>query len=203
MLIQNYRLVLASTSPRRQNLFQLLGLNFDCIDPIFEEKLRDDEEAIPYVLRNAKGKAESIVCSCRNSSSSAKQTLIIAADTVLELDGKVLQKPKSELEATMMLQSLAARTHEVHTGYCIIKLNADGESCIIENKVASSQVTLKELTSEDIASYIASGEPMDKAGAYGIQGLGLSFVESLNGSYPNVMGLPISQVYEGLLKSLN
>ncbi|NRA46869.1 MAG: septum formation protein Maf [Oligoflexales bacterium] len=201
----NYQLILASTSPRRQSLFKVLGIDFQCLSPDFEEKLEENEHAKPYVMRNARGKANSVAEILRDHIPSAegKSFLIVAADTVIELDGQVLLKPRCKQEANTMLTNLSAKSHDVHTGYAIVKLNKNGTCELKANEVVTSRVTLKPFSQAAIADYIASGEPMDKAGAYGIQGMGMNLVEGLDGSYPNVMGLPMSEIYRSLLQSVN
>jgi septum formation protein len=123
-----------------------------------------------------------------------KHALIIGADTVVTLDGEILGKPKDEADAENMLKRLSGRTHEVYTGYCVIRVK-DGFSVCAAVK---TEVKFKEINDDKIRSYIATGEPMDKAGAYGIQGLGGLLIEKINGDYANVVGLPVSALADTL-----
>lgn len=123
-----------------------------------------------------------------------KNAVIIAADTVVALDGGVLGKPKDEDDAFNMLKSLSGRTHDVYTGYCVMRVKDGFTVC---NRVRT-EVLFKELDEELIKRYIKTGEPMDKAGAYGIQGMGALLVEKIDGDYANVVGLPVSALSDTL-----
>ena len=123
-----------------------------------------------------------------------KNSIIISADTVVTLDGKILGKPKDEKSAYEMLKNLSGRGHEVYTGYCVMRI-ADGK--VVCNSV-KTRVHFKELDDEKINSYISSGEPMDKAGAYGIQGKGALLISRIDGDYFNVVGLPVSALADTL-----
>ncbi len=171
------RAVLASASPRRRELLSMLGLEFDVCPSAAEEKTQPGlslEETVMYLARE-KGRG-------------LQGNPVISADTIVVIDGKILGKPKSEEEAFTMLRTLSGRTHEVFTGICV------NDDCRVER----SLVTFAELTDEEIRAYIATGEPMDKAGAYGAQGKGAVFVEKIEGDFFNVMGLPVHRLYEML-----
>ncbi len=154
----------------------MLGLRFEVEVPDVDESRHPDEEPAPYVERVARLKAQAVAGSGR---------LVIAADTAVVFDGHVLGKPGHPAEARAMLASLAGETHAVYTGVAVA---ADG---VISSTVERSLVTMVALTGEEIAAYVDSGEPMDKAGAYALQGLGAVFVESVEGSPTNVIGLPV------------
>jgi septum formation protein len=123
-----------------------------------------------------------------------KNAVVISADTIVTLDGEILGKPSDEQHAARMLSSLGGRTHEVYTGYCVMRIR-DGKT--VCSSVCTA-VTFKQLTDEKIRRYIASGEPMDKAGAYGIQGLGSMLVKEISGDFFNVVGLPVSALSDTL-----
>lgn len=172
-------IVLASSSPRRRELLTMLGLRFATEAPDVDESRHPDEEPAPYVERVARLKAHAVAGSGR---------LVVAADTAVVFDGQVLGKPAHPAEARAMLAMLAGETHAVYTGVAVA---AEG---MISSTVERSLVTLLPLTDEEVAGYVATGEPMDKAGGYALQGLGAVFVESVEGSPTNVIGLPVHTV---------
>jgi septum formation protein len=173
-------LVLASSSPRRRDLLENAGIPFTVrVSPV-DEQVLPEEDAITYVRRLATAKASTVPA--------APDDLVLAADTVVCLDGAILGKPSHANEAKMMLKVLNGRTHEVHTGICL----RFGMRILVD--VATTRVTFIEMTEEEIDEYVRSGEPMDKAGAYGIQGLASRYVQSVDGCYFNVVGLPVSLV---------
>ena len=179
-------LILASASPRRAELLTSAGFEFEVAPQDVDETLHPGESAEAYVLRVAWEK----VHSARRKSGAT----VIGADTVVVIDGVVLGKPAGAEEATGMLKRLSGRVHEVLTGVVV-----GGEEAVSE--VARTAVRFLPLTGEEIAWYVASGEPLDKAGGYAIQGLASRFVERIDGSYSNVVGLPIEVVYR-LLRRL-
>lgn len=185
------RIVLASGSPRRKEL--LFG-----IIPEFDIIVSDaDEESIPKTLEPplyVKELAMLKAAATAKTVAEDKSCIVIGADTVVALDGKILGKPQSESDAFNMLKSLSGRKHEVYTGYCVMRLS----DCKLLSKSEKTEVFFKDITDEKIKSYIKTGEPMDKAGAYGIQGLGGLFINKINGDYNNVVGLPVSALYDTL-----
>jgi len=186
-------IILASTSPRRIDLLRQAGLSPQIIPPDADESILRGEAPRAMVARLAKDKAEA-VCAKLLAAKGGKlvpNSIIIAADTtVVAPDGrKILGKPRDAREAARMLNTLMGETHTVLTGYCLLKINT-----LTFVRVVKSKVTLRKLSKRDIAKYVATGEPMDKAGAYAAQGIGMSFIERINGSYANVVGLPICQV---------
>ena len=174
-------LILASASPRRAELIKLLDRKFTIVPATGEEVLQEDigPEFAPVFL--AAGKALEV-------SEKLPDCLIIAADTVVIHDGEILGKPKDENDARRMLRSLSGNTHKVITGCCL--RYGKKEYAFREE----TRVTFFDLKDEEIESYIQSGEPMDKAGAYGIQGKGALFVSSIEGDWANVVGLPIARL---------
>ena len=182
-------LILASTSPRREELLHLAGLEFTCIPANADESIPTGVpvEDIPEYL--AVKKAESV-------QEGHPEDVILGADTLVELDGIILGKPGDERSAFHMLQRLSGKTHHVYTGVAILK----GEQKISFTTV--TKVEFYSLTDEEIWDYIKTGEPMDKAGAYGIQGKGALLVKRIQGDYYTVMGLPIGDVVRQLKKVL-
>ncbi len=186
--LNKYNIVLASNSPRRKELLQRLGINFKVrtlfgIDETYPEILKGEDIA-RYISRK-KGEAYRL--------SMAKDDLLITADTIVCIDGKVLGKPKNEEEAKVMLQSLSGRIHQVITGVTVLTEER------VENFAVTSHVKFAKLDKEEIDFYVSGYLPFDKAGAYGIQEwIGLVAVEELRGSFFNVMGLPMQRLYNVL-----
>lgn len=182
-------IVLASGSPRRKELLEMLGVKELIIIPAKgEETVATNALPGETVMSLAAQKGREVAAQCR------ADDIIIAADTIVWHAGHILGKPHSEAEAFSMLSSLSGDTHEVYTGICIIK---GGEECL---EYECSRVTFRSLTSDEINAYIACGEPMDKAGAYGAQGKGSLFVEKIDGDFFNVMGLPLCRLGQMLKK---
>lgn len=183
--------VLASASPRRKELLEKMGLQFSIVvSEADESTVSRDIPVNLYVQELALLKASATAKTLLRN----KKALIIAADTIVTLDGEILGKPDGKDGAKKMLSSLSGRTHEVYTGYCVMRIS-DGKT--VCNSV-KTEVKFKTLTEQKIRSYIESGEPMDKAGAYGIQGLGSMLIEKINGDYFNVVGLPVSALADTL-----
>ncbi|MFW7379532.1 MAG: Maf family protein [Oligoflexus sp.] len=191
-----FQVILASASPRRRDLLLQLGLDFDIKIPAIEEKRLDREAPAAYVRRNSKEKAMAILESL-DFSHLTKPPLIISADTVVTLDDLILEKPGSVEHAQEMLQSLSGRAHQVISAFCLVLPEANQEP-LIYNEVVRTKVEFRVLSSDDIQSYIATGESFDKAGAYGIQGFANVFVRKIEGSYTNVVGLPMTQLWEAI-----
>jgi len=171
-------LILASQSPRRRELLAMLGLEFDIITADIDETMDPNLSVADAVAQVCRRKAEAV-------GSIRPGDLIIAADTVVVVEDRVLGKPHTEDEARAMLRSLSDRYHTVMTAFCLWQ---DGEA---ETHVEHTRLRFKPLSDEEIDAYVATGSPMDKAGAYGIQDQAAIFVEALDGDYYNVMGLPL------------
>lgn len=181
------RFIVASNSPRRRELLSLAGYQFEVISSDADETLESGIDAGEAVKELSKRKA--LFVSRMN-----KGAVVLGCDTVVALGGKILGKPKDESEAFSMLKSLSGREHEVFTGVYI----TDGEKS--EGFLSCTKVEFYPLSDETIRSYIATKEPMDKAGAYGIQGLGSVLVKKINGDYFTVMGLPVNECARVLSK---
>lgn len=172
--------ILASMSPRRKEILERMGLEFS-VEPSDVDENIGVTDPVLLVKELSLLKATNIA-----SKHSGENVLIIAADTVVALNGEILGKPKDEDDAIRMLNMLSGATHSVFTGYCV----TDAKSGKAVSKCAETKVTFRELSDEEISEYIKSGEPMDKAGAYGIQGGAGKFVTNTDGEYTNVVGLP-------------
>ena len=178
--------VLASGSPRRLMLLAQIGIEADVRPSSFSELSGASDNVEKLVQANALGKGRDVLPLCK------KDEVVIAADTVVVLDDKVIGKPKNIEEAKEMLRALSGRSHRVLTGIAVFY---KGEEKV---ETVTTSVCFRKLTSEEIDAYIATGEPMDKAGAYGIQGRGALLVESIGGCYNNVVGLPLTKLYQML-----
>jgi septum formation protein len=182
------RLVLASASPRRADLLRAAGIPFDVFPVNVDEHFRVGEKAEHAVARIAEAKAHVAAVSHGDA-------IILGADTTVVIRGKVLAKPADRADAERMLRLLSGRTHEVFTGVCLCW---HGRRLV---HVEATRVRMAQLGDTEIDWYVSTDEPFDKAGGYAVQGLGSRFIEGIDGSYSNVVGLPISSVYE-LLKEL-
>jgi septum formation protein len=189
LTIQKYRLILASSSPRRSYLLKQAGIEFDVIPSNFDESRVVLQDPFQYVRTLAQAKAEDIALGYPDR-------WIIGADTIVLINGKVLGKPKDKSAARDMLEQLSGQTHQVYTGFTICCVGLQKQF----TDVVTTDVTFKKLTSDEIKWYIHTEEPFDKAGAYAIQGLGTFLVERINGSYTNVVGLPVCEVIGYLIK---
>ena len=183
-------LILASQSPRRKELLGFITNDFRVIPAKGEEVLPENITPENAVLLLSEQKADEIYAEHKNE-------VIIAADTVVSIDGKILGKPKDEDEAFLMLKTLSGRVHNVFTGVCVIF--ADGSKTTFAER---TEVEFYALADEEILAYIATGEPMDKAGAYGIQEKGALNVKRINGDFYNVMGLPVGRLSRVLARVL-
>lgn len=181
-------LILASKSPRRRCLLEKAGLKFTVIPSNVDESAAIQSDPETYAKKLAQAKAKDIA-------NRHPDSWIIGADTVVFIDGSILGKPATRAQARGMLERLSAATHQVHTGYCICR-KATGRSIL---ECVTTDVRFKKLSGMEIDWYIRSGEPFDKAGAYAIQGLGSFLVKGINGSYTNVVGLPVCEVLECLI----
>ena len=187
-----HKIILASQSPRRRELLEAIGMNFEVIVSEVDET-SISKENIPvgiYVQELALMKAAAVAKKVLKD----KEAIIISADTIVTLNGKILGKPKDENDAFKMLSMLSGREHEVYTGYCVMRIKDGYTIC---NNVKTT-VSFKQLTEEKIKRYIKTGEPMDKAGAYGIQGIGGVLIDKIDGDYANVVGIPISALADTL-----
>lgn len=184
------QIVLASSSPRRREILEQLQIPFQIMSHTFDENLCPYTEPVQVVDYLAKQKAYHCLASAQSS------CLIIAADTIVAIDGQVLGKPANRQIAMDYLQLLSGRTHQVYTGCSI--LNTDTGHCHQFNQMAN--VTFRVLSEEWLRIYCQSDEPLDKAGAYGIQGMAAYFIDAIDGDYHTIVGLPILPLINGLLK---
>ncbi len=185
------KIVLASGSPRRHKLLSEMGYDFEIVTPAIPEENAPGETPQDYVKRLSRLKAESVALKYPDS-------LIVGADTVVVLERTILGKPESKSEAKSMLELLSGKTHTVFTGLSMIVLEKD----ITTSDFDSTEVTFNKLSPEDINRYVESGEPLDKAGAYGIQGMGSFLVDNYDGELDTVIGFPsklFKTMYEGVL----
>jgi septum formation protein len=182
-------IILASASPRRNELLRQVGFSFDVIPSLAEEREMPGETPEEHVIRLSLEKAREV-----STRDDIDGRWIIGSDTIVLLDNEILGKPQDEEDAARMLRALSGRTHQVLSGYAIL------DRCTGENRSAAvtTRVTFRSLTVAEITGYIATQEPVDKAGAYAIQGLGAFMVSRIEGSYSNVVGLPLCEVVQGL-----
>lgn len=178
------KLVLASQSPRRREILERAGFEFSVRVAGVPEELQPGESPVAYVRRLSRAKAEAV--------HRAPGEIVLGADTVVVLDEHILEKPADTADAGRMLRLLSGRAHSVVTGICLV-----GDSCAVTAH-EETRVVFNTLTNDEIAEYVASGEPMDKAGGYAIQGLASKFIPRIEGDYFNVVGLPIALVYRKL-----
>ncbi len=177
-------IILASASPRRREIFEMLGINFTAVSSNVDERPHVDESPADYIIRIARSKVIGVA-------RKYDKGLVIGADTVVVLDSKILGKPVDDEDARQMLLSLAGRWHAVMTGVALYDTATKGEVVDFEKTL----VRFAPITESEINWYIATGEHKDKAGAYGIQGCAGLFIEEIAGNYHNVVGLPIPLVY--------
>ena len=185
--IKMKHIILASASPRRKEILELADLDFD-IMPSNAEEITTKTAPHEVVMELATIKAKDIY------EKSDEQSVIVGADTVVAYQGQILGKPKDEADAKRMLSMLSGQTHEVYTGVCVIE---DGEA---KTFYEETKVTFYEISDEQIDHYIKSGEPMDKAGSYGIQGKAAIFIKGIEGDYYNVVGFPIARFLQEITK---
>lgn len=187
------RIYLASQSPRRRELLDQIGVRFDPLlfrtpprhDPEVDETRQGDESPETYVVRVACAKAQFAAQLIARRRLAPRP--ILAADTTLDIDGEVVGKPSNPLDATRILARLSARRHRVLTAIAVV------HEARLEHRLSISEVDFRLLDSDEIRRYVQSGEPMDKAGAYGIQGRAAAFIEKVHGSYSGIMGLPLCE----------
>jgi septum formation protein len=181
-------LVLASASPRRRELLTQVGYSFQVMPAHIPEDPREGEDPIAYVTRLAREKAEAVFRQLNANGSADKSIVVLGADTTVTLDNHILGKPEDGADAARMLRMLSGRSHHVVTGVAVVSANAT------EVAAEVTAVRFLTITDEEIAAYVATGEPMDKAGAYGIQGLAARWIPRVEGCYFNVVGLPLALV---------
>ena len=185
------KIILSSASPRRKELLEQIGVKFDIIVSDIDENINEDIEPRELVKKLALMKAKSVYDSVRD-----KDIVVIGADTVVVHDGRVIGKPEDEKDAFGILNRLSGDVNYVYTGVAVIGC---GRTVSFYEE---TKVYMKNMTEKEINEYIKTSEPMDKAGAYGIQGFGAAFVEKIEGDYNNVVGLPLAKLYD-VIKELD
>jgi septum formation protein len=175
---------LASSSPRRRELLNQIGVSFDLVKAAIEEKPEMGESAQDYVLRLALQKAQA---GFKNSN---KDRPVLGADTIIVIDQKILEKPRDKRHARKMLQLLSGRVHQVFTAVALV------QGVVTKNTLVKTEVSFKKLSEQEISDYWLSGEPIDKAAGYAIQGTAGKFINNISGSYSGVVGLPLFETAE-------
>ena len=193
-------IILASASPRRQELVRMLGMPVVIRPSDADERTPADWPPERVVEELSQRKAKAVWEQARES---AEHAVVVGSDTLVTIDGRILGKPRDEEDAAEMLRLLSGRTHEVYTGLCCIGHGlsepAGGAPEILVSHTVS-KVTFRPMSEEEIRAYIRTGEPMDKAGSYGIQGIGAVFIDRIEGDFFSIMGLPVSLLYQMLLR---
>ena len=184
-MVEQASLVLASGSPRRRELLATLGLSFRVDAADIDETEFVGEDPTSYVVRLARAKAEHVAARHEHG------TIVIGADTTVELDGFILGKPTDPVHAGSMLAALSGRTHRVHTGMAVVLAGTPADTWV---NLSTTEVTFRALDDAAIERYLATGEPMDKAGSYAIQGIGGALVARVSGNVQNVVGLPLADL---------
>jgi septum formation protein len=184
------KFILASSSPRRRELLASIGLDFEVLPSHVPEVHQAGEAPEEYVARLSRDKANALA-------TQHHERWVIAADTTVHLRDQLLEKPADAQDAKRMLATIAGETHMVYTGVTL--QNVAGGYC--DTRVAETEVRMLPLSAEEIAWYVGSGEPLDKAGAYAAQGIGAVFIESIHGSYTNVVGLPLATLFQMLRRA--
>lgn len=182
--------ILASASPRRRELLASIGVRFDVIPSNVPEVRQRGEAPEEYVARLSREKAEAVA-------RAHESRWVIAADTTVLLGDELLEKPTDDADARRMLATIAGRTHIVYSGVTLQRLDRQYR----DTRVSESEVRMLPLNERDIQWYVATGEPLDKAGAYAVQGIGAMFIDSIHGSYTNVVGLPLALLFQMLRKA--
>lgn len=184
------KFILASASPRRRELLGSIGLDFEVIPSHVPEVRAEGEAPEEYVARLSRDKANAIA-------REHPTRWVIAADTTVLLGDQLLEKPVDAADAMRMLGTIAGRTHVVYSGVTL----QNGERGYHDTRVAESEVRMLPLSDRDVEWYVATGEPLDKAGSYAVQGIGAMFIDSIHGSYTNVVGLPLATLFQMLRKA--
>ncbi len=191
--MENIKIILASASPRRRELLKQIGLEFQVLVSDVEEKVTTD---IPYLVveqlsaQKAGAVARKLETESAEGADKREPVLVIGADTIVACDGQILGKPHHKQEAVQMLQKLQGRSHQVYTGVTLIY----GEK--IQTFHETTEVEFYPMTNEEITAYVETADPLDKAGAYGIQGFCARYIKGIAGDYNNVVGLPVGRLYQ-------
>ncbi|MBR1702399.1 MAG: septum formation inhibitor Maf [Lachnospiraceae bacterium] len=197
--MNNIHIILASASPRRRELMQQIGLDFEVKVSEVEERVTSTvpEEVVQELSRQ---KAEAVARLFLGREESKDNRLVLGADTIVACDGRILGKPRDAADAVRMLTMLSGRAHEVYTGVTFAYQDPVGDAIETHTFYECTKVHFASMTAEEIAEYVATGDPLDKAGAYGIQGFCARYITGIEGDYNNVVGLPVGRVYQELKK---
>ncbi len=196
------KIILASASPRRRELLQQIGMEFEVIPAVGEEKLPagsgkfGEKGPAPWEIVEILSAQKAGEIFLRFPEEKEKSTLVIGADTVVALEGEVMGKPKNRQEAVSMLSRLAGKSHQVYTGVTLMLGAGKDRPPRAVTFHEKTDVFMYPMSGEEISAYVDTGEPMDKAGAYGIQGRCAAFIREIHGDYNNVVGLPVSRLYQ-------
>lgn len=193
------RIVLGSASPRRKELLEQIGISFE-IKTSSKDECYTSEIPEEIVKELALQKAENVADEILSNEGVIKSTVVIGADTIVALDQEILGKPKNEEDAFRMISNLQGRAHQVFTGTALLFFDEDGNKTVV-NHAVETKVYVNPMSDQEIYEYIDSKEPMDKAGAYGIQGGFAAYIDRIEGDYYNVVGLPVSYIYQELKKA--
>ena len=189
-------LILGSQSPRRRELLERMGLDFRVLTAEIDETKYETEDPEASVRRICEAKARAVAARLRREQASGPDApLVLSSDTIVVLDGRILGKPHDEAEAKAMLRALSGREHAVYTAFTLYRPGVGAEP---ETHCEKTWVKFRPLSEAEIAAYVATGEPMDKAGAYGIQGRGMMLAEGIRGDYFTVVGLPVCALTQAL-----
>lgn len=188
------RFILASGSPRRKEILTQIGISFEVIKSECPEDIAPNTLPEDAVKILAERKALDVINNLKNDFSAAPLVILISADTVVSIDNEILGKPRNAEDACNMLKKLSSRKHIVSTGMCVCFISQSSRELF--TSVSQSSVYFKKMTDDEIMDYINTGEPMDKAGSYGVQGKCAAFIERLEGDFFSVMGLSVSQLYD-------
>jgi septum formation protein len=188
------KLILASASPRRRELLAQAGYHFEVQPSAVPESRRPGEDAIRFATRLAREKAEEVFARRQAAPETLEPAMVLGADTVVVCDGEVMGKPADPADAARMLLLLSGRTHQVVTGVAVVWGTRMNPGPVVQVAAELTQVTMQTLSPEEVSRYVASGEPMDKAGAYAIQGYAGRWIPRISGCYFNVVGLPLALV---------
>lgn len=193
----NKKMILASASPRRKEILGQIGMTFEVRKSnASEESNITEPSALVLALSASKAKAVYEELSLQEK----QDSLVIGADTVVALEGEIMGKPRDEEDAVRMLSLLQGRTHQVYTGVALVYQNEGEKEPVIHSFFEKTEVAMYPMTGEEIRAYVATGEPRDKAGAYGIQGKCAAYIRGISGDYNNVVGLPAGRLYQELKK---
>ena len=192
------KIILASASPRRKMLLEQIGINPQVIPSSIDEKITKTKPE-EVVIELSSAKAEDIACQCKERMG---EGIVIGADTVVAAEGRILGKPENEETAAEMIRILSGKSHQVYTGVTLIHIKG-GEVKKRRSFAEETEVFVYPMNEEEIAAYVKSGEPMDKAGAYGIQGAFAAFIQGIKGDYSNVVGLPVGRTYQEMKNLCN